>query len=274
MATSSPKTTKKSNEKDSITMPSLHRWNVGLAWLHLAQGVVILLLSATRLFPVETSYLTKDPIASTTAGHPVLGLATRHLFDINLAYFVAAFFFTSAIAHGIVATVYRKRYEADLKKKVNRVRWFEYALSASTMMVGIAVLSGVADFSTLVAIFVLDAVMNLMGLAMELYNQGKARPNWLAFVIGCIAGVTPWLIFAYYVWGANVYGSGNVPTFVYWIYASMFVLFSSFAVNMYLQYRKVGKWANYLYGERVYMILSLVAKTALAWQVFAGTLRP
>lgn len=204
----------------------------------------------------------------------MLGNATRHLFDINLGYLVAAFFFMSAIAHAVIATVYRQRYEADLKKHINKARWFEYALSASTMMVGIAVLSGVADFSALVMIFVLDAIMNLCGLGMEIYNQGKSKPNWLVYAIGCIAGIVPWLVFGTYVWSANVYGSGDIPTFVYWIYASMFVLFSSFAVNMYLQYKKAGKWKDYLYGERAYMILSLVAKTLLAWQVFAGTLQP
>ena len=45
----------------------------------------------------------------------------------------------------------------------------------------------------------------------------------------------------------------------------------SFAFNMILHYRKVGRWKNYLYGEYIYIVLSLVAKTALAWQVFAGT---
>jgi hypothetical protein len=43
---------------------------------------------------------------------------------------------------------------------------------------------------------------------------------------------------------------------------------------MVLQYKKVGKWADYLYGERVYIVLSLVAKSALAWQIFGGTLQP
>jgi hypothetical protein len=47
-----------------------------------------------------------------------------------------------------------------------------------------------------------------------------------------------------------------------------------FAINMVLQYRKVGPWRDYLFGERVYILLSLTAKSALAWQVFAGTLRP
>lgn len=268
------KATVTEKQKTNISLPSLHNWNLWLAIIHAVQGAVILLLSVSRVFPVETHYLTADPAATELAGHTVLGNATRHLFDINMAYLIAAFFFISAIAHGLVATVYRNRYEADLKKKVNKMRWIEYSLSASIMMVAIAVLSGVTDLSLLIAIFALDAVMNLLGLAMEIYNQGKAKPNWLAYFIGVKAGFVPWLIFGVYIWGANVYGSGSIPTFVYWIYLSMFLLFGSFAANMLLQYRKTGQWKDYLYGERVYMILSLVAKTLLAWQVFAGALRP
>jgi hypothetical protein len=52
------------------------------------------------------------------------------------------------------------------------------------------------------------------------------------------------------------------------------VFFNIFAVNQVLQYKKVGRWRDYLYGERAYVVLSLVAKSLLAWQVFAGTLRP
>lgn len=47
-----------------------------------------------------------------------------------------------------------------------------------------------------------------------------------------------------------------------------------FPVNMVLQYKKVGRWKDYLYGERGYIMLSLVAKSLLAWLVFAGTLQP
>jgi hypothetical protein len=42
----------------------------------------------------------------------------------------------------------------------------------------------------------------------------------------------------------------------------------------YWQYKQKGKWSDYLYGERAYIILSLVAKSALAWQIFSGTLIP
>lgn len=244
-----------------------------MAALHAVQGVAILILSRSSTLPVTTNFLTLDSLAS-KSGQPVLVEATRHLADVNLAHLMAAFFFVSAIAHLVIATVYRNTYEANLKQGINKARWYEYSLSASIMMVAIAMLSGVYDLSSLLMIFALDVVMNLTGLIMEVHNQTTKKTNWLSYIVGCIAGIVPWLVFVIYVYGARVYGSGQIPSFVYWIYLSMFVFFSSFAVNMFLQYRKVGKWADYLYGERVYMILSLVAKSALAWQVFFGSLRP
>ena len=39
-----------------------------------------------------------------------------------------------------------------------------------------------------------------------------------------------------------------------------------------LQYKQVGRFRDYLVGERTYIILSLTAKSALAWQIFGGTL--
>ncbi len=41
---------------------------------------------------------------------------------------------------------------------------------------------------------------------------------------------------------------------------------------MVLQYKRIGRWADYAFGESTYVLLSLVAKSALAWQVFGGTL--
>lgn len=262
------------NKSKKITTGSLNTWNKRLAILHAIQGIAILILSKAITWPITTSFLTIDTIATKASGKPVLAPAAQTIGNVNIAYFVAAFFFMSAIAHLIIATKYRKTYESDLKKGINKARWIEYGFSASIMMVSIALLTGVYDLSTLIMIFVLDLIMNLMGLVMELHNQGAKKVNWLTYWIGCLAGIVPWIVFAIYVTGANAYGSGGIPTFVYFIYASMFILFNSFAINMFLQYKKKGKWADYLYGERVYMILSLVAKSLLAWQVFFGSLRP
>ena len=267
------KTTKRTFSKNKQTKQTLKpsrlvRLNVIAGLLHLVQGIVMLVISERTSLPVSTNYITFDN--STQSLVP----ATRNLFDLPLVYLPVAFVFMSAAAHFIIATVYRKKYESDLTKGINKARWVEYALSASTMMVAIAMLSGAYDLSTLIMLFTLTAAMNLMGLVMELWNQKTEKTNWLAYWLGCVFGIVPWLVVVIYFWGANTYGSGSIPTFVYWIYVSIFVAFNSFALNMLLQYRAKGKWANYLYGEKMYIVLSLVAKAGLAWQVWAGTLRP
>lgn len=262
----------KKTSKLAIKVDSLRRWNFVLAGLHAVQGLLVLVLAQAVTFPVHVSFLTLNSLSP--ANQPDLVPAMQNVMNVNLAYLVAAFFFMSAIAHLSLATVCREWYEKNLKNHINKARWIEYSFSASTMMIAIAILSGVYDLASLIAIFALTAVMNLCGLLMEVWNAKSRQVNWLSFIVGCIAGIIPWVMIGVYFWGTNVYGSGQIPTFVYAIYGSLFLFFNCFAVNMYLQYKKVGRWADYLYGERVYMILSLVAKSVLAWQVFFGALRP
>jgi hypothetical protein len=111
--------------------------------------------------------------------------------------------------------------------------------------------------------------MVLFGWVVE-RTSAPGRPNWTAFWFGCVAGAVPWIAIVIALVGAET--DGDVPTFVYAIFVSLFLFFNSFAVNMALQYRRVGAWRSYLFGEAGYLVLSLAAKSALAWQVFAGTL--
>jgi hypothetical protein len=172
-----------------------------------------------------------------------------------------------------VATVAYGWYVRNLSKGANYARWIEYAFSSSVMIVLIAMLSGMYDLSSLILIFVLNATMILFGWMMELHNQTTEKTNWTAFIFGCLAGIVPWVAIALFFFGAQGPNGGGPPGFVYGIMISLFVFFNVFAVNMVLQYKKVGRWRDYLYGEKVYILLSLVGKSLLAWQVFAGTLR-
>lgn len=258
--------------KRKITIESLLKLNTFAFWLHLLQGIAMVALVAA--LGTDTGYNITVNYLSFNETTQSLEPATRVLFTINYAWLVASFLFMSAAAHASILTFYRKKYVSDLKIGINKARWIEYSISASTMMVAIALLSGMSDLASLTMLFALVAIMNLLGLVMEVVNVGKEKPGWLSFIIGCIAGIVPWIAFGIYVWAANAYSINGVPGFVYGIYASIFIFFNCFAINMYLQYKKVGPWANYLYGERVYIILSLVAKSALAWQVFAGVFQP
>jgi hypothetical protein len=237
------------------------------AGMHFIQGLAVLLISKNFAVPITGTYLKFDKVSK----H--LYPTTKTLFNVQLAWLIVAFFFLSAIFHLFIATVYNKRYNRNLKLGINKARWIEYSLSASIMMVAIGLLVGIYDASSLLMIFALISIMNLLGLVMEVHNQTTQKTNWLSYLIGCWSGLVPWLVVAGYLILGNHEGS-KAPTFVYWIFVSIFIFFSCFAINMILQYKKIGAWKNYLYGERVYIILSLVAKSLLAWQVFAGTLRP
>jgi hypothetical protein len=139
------------------------------------------------------------------------------------------------------------------------------------MVVLIAMLPGITDIAALGALFGLNAAMILFGLLVEHYER-PGHTSWLSYWFGVMAGAVPWILITFYIWSPGT--DASPPAFVYGIFFSLFVFFNSFAVNMVLQYRKIGKWSDYVYGEQAYIILSLVAKSALAWQVFAGTLAP
>ncbi len=238
-----------------------------MAGLHALQGVAILILSKSFALPISGEYLRFNDATQQ------LEPATASLFSLSLPLLLAGFLFLSAAAHLVIATVYNKTYNDNLAKGINKARWVEYSVSASIMMVAISLLVGVYDLASLVMVFSLVAIMNLTGLVMEVHNQTTKKTNWLSYWVGCLAGIVPWFVIAFYLALSASNGSA-APTFVYWIFVSIFIFFNCFAINMYLQYKKIGPWKDYLYGERAYIILSLVAKSLLAWQVFGGTLRP
>ncbi len=260
----------------------LFNWNRALVVLHGIQAAIIWWISPTdALVRFEGTYPVSKIVDGQFAG---LESAKELLISFPLAYLVAAFFLLSALAHFLVAFPLRKRYEGWLAREFNPMRWAEYALSSTLMILGIASLSFVTDAGALIAIAVCNASMNLFGWSMEEANIGRKNVQWSHYIFGCIAGIAPWLALFTSVglslanWPTGVGPNGRSleefkPVLIA-IYVSLFISFNIFAVNMVLQRLKVGKWVDYLHGERSYMILSLVAKTLLAWQVWTGVFMP
>jgi hypothetical protein len=260
----------------------LFNWNRLLVLLHGIQATIIWWISPTdALVRFEGTYPVSKFVDGQFAG---LESAKELLISFPLAYLVAAFFALSALAHFLVAYPFRKRYEGWLAREFNPMRWAEYALSSTLMIVGIASLSFITDAGALIAIAVCNASMNLFGWSMEEANIGRKNVQWSHYIFGCIAGIAPWIaLFTTVGLSLANWPTGELPNgrdigafkpILITIYVSLFISFNIFAVNMVLQRLKVGKWADYLHGERSYMILSLVAKTLLAWQVWTGVFMP
>jgi hypothetical protein len=244
----------------------LKNFNLAMGFLHLFQAGLMLALNPGGEAPVYTNF-----ISGMTNGQPVF--TQDQIAMIPMGPLVASFLLVSAIAHFSLSTFAYKWYVENLKKGMNPARWYEYAISSSIMIVLISLQVGIFELASLMLIFGLNATMNLFGMMMELHNQTTKKTDWTAYIYGCFAGIVPWIVVGIYFFGAILPNSEAVPTFVYLIFPILAAFFNVFAINMVLQYRKKGKWADYLYGEKVYIILSLTAKSTLAWLVFGGTYR-
>ena len=256
----------RAHRESGASFARLRAANVVLAALHGGQAALVVAIGAELLLPVNGTFADGPPGAELPA--------PETLFDVSVRWAVAAVLLLAAADHLLVASPrIVEWYERNLRRGVNYARWLEYSLSASLMVVLIAMFAGVADVAALLAIFGVNASMILFGLLMERVNLGRERQrlDWLPFWLGCVAGAVPWVVIAIQLVGSER-GEGGVPGFVYGIFVSLFLFFNSFAVNMWLHYRGVGPWRRPLFGEWGYLFLSLTAKSALAWQIYFGAL--
>lgn len=239
----------------------LRRWNLALAVLHAAQGIAVLVLGNGFSITVTSTFPQGPPGTATPA--------PDSLVDVAIGPAVAVFLFLAAIDHLLTATAARGVYERDLRGGINRFRWVEYSVSATIMIVLIGFYFGLTDITTVVAVAGANIAMILFGWLQERMNPpGRDSTTMLPFWFGTVAGAAPWVAIV-----VNFVGAGSgVPGFVVGIFVSLLIFFSTFAVNQFLQYRGVGPWRDYAFGEKTYLVLSLIAKSLLAWQIFGGSL--
>ncbi len=242
----------------------LRLFNVVVGLIHAGQAVVLLAIASDAALPVTVGFL-EGPPGSGDYGQ-------TELFELAFAPAVAGFLLLAAVDHLLVAAPrVAGWYAANVAAGRNPARWWEYSISASLMVVLITMLAGVSEAAALVAVFGVNAAMILFGLAMERVNRPGRDVDWRLFAYGCLAGAVPWVVIGLQLAVTESEG-GDVPGFVFAIFVTLFVLFNSFAVNMVLQYRRVGRWRDPAFAEAAYIVLSLAAKSALAWQVYAGAL--
>jgi hypothetical protein len=288
---------------DTNSYSNLRKWNIFMGLLHLVQGLFMVFVSKESLTTISLWLPNIDTRARS------INLVSESWYSVNLGYTISSFLFLSALAHFITAlpNVY-EWYIANLKNKINLIRWYEYAISSSVMVYVIAIQCGIRDAATLLLLVGINACMNLFGAVMEMHNSAlrklsymqqnkvsevdtnvveldddaKFKPNWAAFVYGSFAGILPWLVMGVYFFVSldRLGNNSEIPqqvkdvlNNVRFIFPALFIFFNLFAINMILQYKRVGPWKKYIFGEKAYIILSLLAKSFLAWFIWGGTLR-
>lgn len=246
----------------SDRLQGLKLYNLIAGVFHFVQAVAILVLANDFALPVSVNYLLDAPV-------PGAEFESVKLFDFPVAIGVAIFSLLSALAHFWIVGPGFKKYSTDLSNKRNIARWVEYSISSTLMIVLISLINAVWDVVALIAIAGVNVAMILFGWLQEKYEE-PGKGSLLPFWFGCIAGIVPWIAMFWLLFSPG--SEAQAPGFVYGVVFSLFAFFNSFAIVQWLQYKEIGKFKDYLVGERTYITLSFIAKSALAWQIFAGVL--
>jgi hypothetical protein len=239
----------------------LRIWNIVVGLVLAVQAVLMAILTNNFSLPVTATFMEGPP------GSPA---TLQTIWSIQTGWGVFTFMAISALALFTIASPWVfPWYKRNLLKTRNYGRWIEYFFSSSIMIVLISQICGISDIAALLSIFGINACMILFGGLQEKYEK-PGKPNLIPFWYGSFAGIIPWIAILVYLIAPGT--NTSPPGFVYAIVIMLFILFNCFAVNMVLQYKQTGRWKDYLFGEKVYIFLSLTAKSLLAWMVFANVL--
>ena len=119
----------------------LRVFNAAAGLLHLLSAVAVLLLNNGFRIGISDFWLNGPP------GSPVEDGIVTEAFTYPLAVAVAAFLLLSAFFHFLVAFPMSEVYRRELSANRNRFRWVEYSMSATLMIVTIATITGISDFT-------------------------------------------------------------------------------------------------------------------------------
>ena len=199
--------------------------------------------------------------------------------ELDLNWLITSFFLLSAgfQAYAGLYTNYRKRVEEGNE---NFIRFLEYSISASVMLVATALIGGVRNSDKLLQIAGLTFGTQILGLCAEQFMKMEANEMLVATVhfsawITQICGY--WPIITLFLRSVNTCNNGNAPPeFVTAIVWSQLALFMSFGAVQFVQtmyYVCMNKRKlNPALLEMAYVVLSLGAKTTLALLLFINVI--
>lgn len=193
-----------------------------------------------------------------------------------ISFHVLSFLFQliAALTDVVKQPICGYRYSEMIPKSTNPLRFIEYGISASVMLVAIALLNGITDINLVVSIAVLTCACQLCGLVVEYTKDIVLKwllhfTGWLQFA--CAYGI---IFSAFFKSIENSPEDAGPPNFVYIIVVALFLLYSSFGFVQLVElcYLSCDKRINPYSKEVSYVILSLIAKSLLGWMIFSNVL--
>jgi len=226
-------------------------------------GYVHLINSAVLFVLAITTKVHAIPITLEYVRHRSEPAVPLHLFSINVAWMSFVFSFLAGARLLYSGTLGLLDYTKSLAEQgTNPFRWMEYAITAPMMSVMIGALSGIYDFKMLLSLFVITAVVIILGAHYE------NNDDHMAFYLSGGLFFFVWLMIYVQFGVLAVHAHGGVPAFVYAI--NIVVIIAELGFPIVYGYKKIEYYTPNQ-AEFAYLMLELFSKIYLAWVAYGGS---
>ena len=251
-------------------MTSIRTLNLVAAIVHLLVLIVIITLFVSLYHPsyninTSTYMLTSKTVENSP--EEIISLKVVQNMEYILPGLIITFVFITVVFHFIYFGL-DKIYKQMMNNENNYIRWLEYALSASVMLIVIGISVGEKSFKIMVCTLFINIVVMFLGDLIE--KNIKKSDRSTAIKLTTVA----WILYSL-IWisltasfAETVKNNDSSPSFVPAVFVTMFVLFSSFGVVQ--LYQLIHPNTPYVRIEITYIILSLVSKVLLSLLVSIG----
>jgi hypothetical protein len=182
---------------------------------------------------------------------------------------IIGFVFITALFHAFYAFS-GKYYTSMINRGNNWVRWVEYAITATLMLVILALLTGVKEMHTIVMFIVGAIAIMLLGDAIEKALIASGKMSGMSATLSAwiiLVGIFVVLIRTYILAAED---SDSIPWFVPYILFITLAFYASFGGVQLAHQIGLYKKGGYKSVEKTYITLSFISKAALALLVTGG----
>jgi len=191
---------------------------------------------------------------NTSDGEYMIREETHLDVQLSLHWLIAAFHLLSFVFQGAALLPFYK-YTKKVEQGKNPLRFLEYSISASIMLICLGLLNGIVDGNELAMIAILCAVTQLCGLASEVLMSdamtlAKSEDAVVKSIrlVATLMHLTGWValmtaygvIWRYFILSATGSDEARPPEFVYVIVVMLFLLFNSFGIVQVVQISRYG----------------------------------
>lgn len=252
--------------------------NYSSAVIQFSMSIFLLIWLIKELNRIETD--TNDLTFPIGEYNGQLG-ASEPMFNVPVYVIVIPLLLFTLITGGVHIFYARSGpgYQARVRRGINSMRWVEYSITATIMLLVVAMTSGVASFDALLLMTISTMCCMICGYISEQTAISKRKVSILSTIVGwlLLVGVFSIIIRRFYSIVSQTSGNGEEgpPSWVWGIVIGMTLLFTSFGFIHLVHMRKQwsGKGASESFNKNIesaYTITSMISKTLLVFLLASG----